>query len=217
MNIEESEKETQSTSNVEKFLTSADPLELEQAYKNFESIQGSMENFVDSNIKYMQQYLYKEISPDREQLQEAYYHYMPIYFTLQKLYARCKSDLKVAANKKQLFEDQAYVATYNSYGGLDQKKTTSTLSDKKIEALYRYKYRNHLSVLQAEYDLADARRSCIERLLNTWDKYGYVLSNLAQMNRTETRSLGGAGAMLPETNWAQGYNTKMPPSYPPSN
>lgn len=210
MNIEQAEQEVQTTSSVEKFLTTADPLELEQAYANFESIQGPMEQFVDSNIKYMQQYLTKEVSPDREQLQEAYFNYMPIYFTLQKLYARCRSDIKVASNKKQLFEDQAFIATYNEFGGLDQKKNSSTISDKKIEALYRYKYRNHLSALQAAVDLAEGRRSCIERLLNTWDKYGYVLSNLTQMNKTETRALGGASGMLPETDWVKGYQNQNP-------
>lgn len=214
MNIEESEKEVTSTTSVEKFLTTADPLELEQAYKNFESIQGSMEDFVDSNIRYMQQYLIKEVSPDADVLRRAYFDYMPIYFTLQKLYARCRSDLRVATNKLELFKDQAFVAMRNQLS--QETKDKKLPAKQEIESCYRYKYRNHLSVLQAEYDLADGRRSCIERLLNTWDKYGYVLSNLTQMNKTETRALGGAGSMLPETNWAHNYQNPAP-SYPQSN
>lgn len=187
--ITESNEQIQNEQDVEELLASADPLALEQAYANFDSIKDSIEKFVDINIAKMKEYAIHDVAPDKVTLTKAFMDWFPINQTLGKLYNRCRNDMTVARRKLELFEDQAYVATLNAKGGMSTDKKNA-LSDKKVEALYRYKYRNHLSVLYAELDAADSRRSFIERELKSWDTYNYILGHLRQMYSSETHAFG---------------------------
>lgn len=207
--IAESENTIKEEENIEVLLKSVDPIALEEAYKNFDSIQSKIEQFVDFNIAKMKEYTIKEVSPDKVTLTKAFIDWMPIHQTLEKMYSRCRSDLKAAERKLQLFEDQAYVATCNANGGFSTDKKNA-LSDKKVEALYRYKYRDHLSVLYSEVDLADSRRSFIERELKGWESYNYILGHLRAMYTSETKAFGDLERTGMNTydgnNWAANFS-----------
>lgn len=206
--IAESNEQVQGEQNIEELLTSVDPLALEQAYANFDGIKGSIEKFVDINIAKMKEYTLHDTTPDKATLTKAFMDWFPINQTLEKLYNRCRNDVATAKRKLDLFEDQAYVATLNANGGMSTDKKNA-LSDKKVEALYRYKYRNHLSVLYSELDAADSRRSFIERELKSWDTYNYILGHLRQMYTSETRAFGNLEDTGLNTSEGQNWASKF--------
>lgn len=174
MNIDESiisEKiESNTTSDILKGNTNNLP---------YEESSEKLNEFVAKNIEVMRSYLISNSNPSISQLNKALVDYMPVLYSLQTLYNKVKFNKLKADEELDMFEAEAYMNVRNEYNNKDTDKKLF-LSTKEIEAAYKVKYKNKLTSLRAKVDLAESRRSFVERLLKAWEGYQFILSNLSK-------------------------------------
>lgn len=174
MNIDESlnseKKETTSTTNI--ITGNTDNLSYEESSEK-------LNEFVAKNIEVMRSYLISNSNPSISQLNKALVDYMPVLYSLQTLYNKVKFNKLKADEELDIFEAEAYMNVRNEYNNKDTDKKLF-LSTKEIEAAYKVKYKNKLTSLRAKVDLAESRRSFVERLLKAWENYQFILSNLSK-------------------------------------
>lgn len=174
MNIDESlnseKKETTSTTDV--ITGNTNNLSYEESSEK-------LNEFVAKNIEVMRSYLISNSNPSISQLNKALVDYMPVLYSLQTLYNKVKFNKLKADEELDIFEAEAYMNVRNEYNNKDTDKKLF-LSTKEIEAAYKVKYKNKLTSLRAKVDLAESRRSFVERLLKAWENYQFILSNLSK-------------------------------------
>lgn len=174
MNIDESlnleKKETTSTTDI--ITGNTNNLSYEESSEK-------LNEFVAKNIEVMRSYLISNSNPSISQLNKALVDYMPVLYSLQTLYNKVKFNKLKADEELDIFEAEAYMNVRNEYNNKDTDKKLF-LSTKEIEAAYKVKYKNKLTSLRAKVDLAESRRSFVERLLKAWENYQFILSNLSK-------------------------------------
>lgn len=174
MNIDESlnSEKIENTSNTDILTGNTNNLSYEESSEK-------LNEFVAKNIEVMRSYLISNSNPSISQLNKALVDYMPVLYSLQTLYNKVKFNKLKADEELDIFEAEAYMNVRNEYNNKDTDKKLF-LSTKEIEAAYKVKYKNKLTSLRAKVDLAESRRSFVERLLKAWENYQFILSNLSK-------------------------------------
>lgn len=174
MNIDESlnSEKIENTSNTDILTGNTNNL-------SYEDSSEKLNEFVAKNIEVMRSYLISNSNPSISQLNKALVDYMPVLYSLQTLYNKVKFNKLKVDEELDIFEAEAYMNVRNEYNNKDIDKKLF-LSTKEIEAAYKVKYKNKLTSLRAKVDLAESRRSFVERLLKAWENYQFILSNLSK-------------------------------------
>lgn len=174
MNIDESlnSEKIENTSNTDILTGNTNNLSYEESSEK-------LNEFVAKNIEVMRSYLISNSNPSISQLNKALVDYMPVLYSLQTLYNKVKFNKLKADEELDIFEAEAYMNVRNEYNNKDTDKKLF-LSTKEIEAAYKVKYKNKLTSLRAKVDLAESRKSFVERLLKAWENYQFILSNLSK-------------------------------------
>lgn len=163
--------------NAEEYQQTVEQVAVNGKAADYEEAAEKLNIFVAKNIELMRKHLMANTTPDIGQLSKAMIEYMPVLYSLQTLYNKVKFDKLKADQALKQFEAEAYMTTRNEYNNKDTDKKLF-LSTTEIVSAYRVKFKATITKLEAQRDLADSRRSFVERLLSSWDSYQYILSNL---------------------------------------
>lgn len=145
-------------------------------------------DFVSKNITLMQNNLLTSEFPDLQSINKAYINYLPISFSLNSLYQRVRFDASKAQKDLELFDDQAMHTTKIELNREDNKKTWFSATELKNAAHTKYKAR--YAQLNAKVDLAEGRRSFVERLCKSWDSWQFGLGQLSRNLIAEAQANG---------------------------
>lgn len=182
MTINESEK-SEDFASVDKIKENEDVIGT--AYGEAEK---KLVEFVSKNIMMMQNNLLTSEFPDLQSINKAYINYLPISFSLNNLYQRVRFDAMKAQKDLELFDDQAMHATKVELNREDNKKTWFSATELKNAAHTKYKAR--YAQLNAKVDLAEGRRSFVERLCKAWDAWQFSLGQLSRNLIAEAQANG---------------------------
>lgn len=144
--------------------------------------------FVSKNIMLMKNNLIKSELPDIQSINKAYIEYLPISFSLNSLYQRVRFDAMKAQKELELFDDQAMYTTKMELNREDNKKTWFSATELKNAA--HTKYKSKYAQLNAKVDLAEGRRSFVERLCKAWDSWQFSLGQLSRNLIAEAQANG---------------------------
>lgn len=144
--------------------------------------------FVSKNIMMMKNNLLTSEYPDLQSINKAYIDYLPISFSLNNLYQRVRFDTMKAQKELELFDDQAMHATKIELNREDNKKTWFSATELKNAA--HTKYKASYAKLNAKVDLAEGRRSFVERLCKAWDAWQFSLGQLSRNLIAEAQANG---------------------------
>lgn len=134
--------------------------------------------FVSKNIEVLKSNLLKTEMPNLQVINKAYIDYLPISFSLNNLYQKVRFDALKAQRELDLFDDQAMFATKQEFNKEDNKKTWLSATELKNAA--HTKYKSKYAQLNAKVDLAEGRRSFVERLCKAWDSWQFSLGQLSR-------------------------------------
>lgn len=144
--------------------------------------------FVSKNIMMMKNNLLTSEYPDLQSINKAYIDYLPISFSLNNLYQRVRFDTMKAQKELELFDDQAMHATKIELNREDNKKIWFSATELKNAA--HTKYKASYAKLNAKVDLAEGRRSFVERLCKAWDAWQFSLGQLSRNLIAEAQANG---------------------------
>ena len=174
----------------------------------YEEAANKLNLFVAKNIDIMKAHLINKSSPDIHTMNKAMVEYMPVLYSLQTLYNKVKFDKMKAEQEYDTFCAEAYISTRDTYNNKDTDKKLF-LSSTEITAAYKVKYKNQIAKLKSKVDLADCRRSFVERLLKAWESYQWILGQVsrnliaeANANKLDLSSQG----YMPDTSYQGNTN-----------
>lgn len=145
-------------------------------------------DFVSKNIELMQSHLLSSKLVDLQSINNAYIDYMPVSIALNRLYQKVRLDAAKAKEALDLFDDQAMDATKKKLNREDNKKTWYSAAE--LKAAAHTEYKSSYARLHAKYDLAEGRRSFIERLCKAWDSWQFGLGQLSRNLIAEANANG---------------------------
>lgn len=183
MTLEEAEKSESFDTITDQNVNNADVIGT--AYGEAEK---KLVEFVSKNIMMMKNNLLTSEFPDLQSINKAYIDYLPISFSLNNLYQRVRFDAMRAQKELELFDDQAMHATKIELNREDNKKTWFSATELKNAA--HTKYKASYAKLNAKVDLAEGRRSFVERLCKSWDAWQFSLGQLSRNLIAEAQANG---------------------------
>lgn len=110
---------------------------------------------------------------------------------LQSLYESARLDLLRAKKVYDAWHAQKYVEVKAKYVAIEKTSRTEKtvwLSKDEIELRIIADYKDDYLLYQNQIDEADEKRSCIQRLIDTWNSYGFSLNQLSRNAIAEMNS-----------------------------
>lgn len=144
----------------------------------YEEADRKLVDFVNKNIELMKEHLLSSKFPDIQQVNQAYIDYMPVSISLNRLYQKVKLDASRAKEELEFFDDQAMDETKKELNREDNKKTWYSATE--LKAAAHTKYKAKYAQLHAKADLAEGRKSFIERLCRAWESWQFGLGQISR-------------------------------------
>ena len=143
--------------------------------------------FVTDQIQKMDQKLLFDGSaaPTLDKLNYALSSHAKIMLALVALYEQNRWDKQDATDVLQDWMDVKYVEVAREVN-TDDKAKNKWLSKDEIERLVRVKYRKEYSALHTAVNLAESKRSFLQKSIDLWNNYGF---NLGQLSRNSIAEL----------------------------
>lgn len=154
----------------------------------YEDADKKLVEFVTKNIDLMKDHLLSAKIPDLQQTNQAYLDYLPVSISLNRLYQKVKLDASRAKEELEFFDDQAMDITKKELNREDNRKTWYSASELKAAAHTRFKAK--YAQLHAKADLAEGRRSFIERLCKAWESWQFGLGQISRNLIAEANANG---------------------------
>ena len=183
--------------------TTEEEPKVEQSEPNVESTNTSaeyhseIENKAEEASKKLLEYVNEQITrmdnkllfngdrdPSKYELDMALSQYEQTLFGLISLYETAKFEEEVAKAKYDEWYAEKYMEVRNTYNTKDVKNA-SWLSAKEIDATVLTKYKFMAADLKADIISKSRERSTIERLLEGWKSYLWVLNSLCKNAQAE--------------------------------
>lgn len=155
---------------------------------NYTEADRKLTDFVSKNVMLMQEHLLQQEIPDIQHVNKAYIDSLPTAISLNRLYQKVRLNAAKAKEKLELFDDQAMDQTKKELNREDNKRTW--YSSTELKAAAHTKYKAKYAQLRAQYDLAEGRRSFIERLCNAWDSWQFSLGQISRNLIAEAHANG---------------------------
>jgi hypothetical protein len=150
--------------------------------KNYDAASESLLTFVEEQISKMKGNILFDEVPSFWQLNSALASYESILFALLSSYAAARMNANIA---QELYDDKwanVVVQTKTKFG------LNKYVSGKEIEYLARSTNMEELSRLKADVIRAENERSFMERMVEGWRQYAFVLSRLSANAECEARA-----------------------------
>lgn len=144
--------------------------------------------FVEQNITLMQEHLLSSRLPDIQSINKAYIDYMPVSLSLNRLYQKVRLNAMKAKEELDFFDDQAMDEVKREFNRDDNKKTWYSASE--LKAAAHTKYKSRYAQLHAKADLAEGRRSFVERLCKAWESWQFGLGQISRNLIAEANANG---------------------------
>ena len=144
--------------------------------------------FVEQNITLMQEHLLSSRLPDIQSINKAYIDYMPVSLSLNRLYQKVRLNAMKAKEELDFFDDQAMDEVKREFNRDDNKKTWYSASE--LKAAAHTKYKTKYAQLHAKADLAEGRRSFVERLCKAWESWQFGLGQISRNLIAEANANG---------------------------
>lgn len=161
----------------------------EQSQDIMSKAEDELISFVNTQLEKMDNKLLfdGESSPSLELLNQALINHPHIFLALTSLYETYRWEAKVAQNRYDSF----YAEKFNEIR--DEVNTRDIAASKwyskdEIGYMLKTRYPKQLLELEAELMSADHKRSFIQRLLDGWSSYQYVLVQLSKNSIAELNS-----------------------------
>ena len=144
--------------------------------------------FVEQNITLMQEHLLSSRLPDIQSINKSYIDYMPVSLSLNRLYQKVRLNAMKAKEELDFFDDQAMDEVKREFNRDDNKKTWYSASE--LKAAAHTKYKSRYAQLHAKADLAEGRRSFVERLCKAWESWQFGLGQISRNLIAEANANG---------------------------
>ena len=154
----------------------------------YEEADRKLIEFVNKNIELMREHLLSAEIPDIQHVNKCYIDYMPVSISLNRLYQKVKLDASRAKEELEFFDDQAMDETKRELNREDNKKVWYSATE--LKAAAHTKYKAKYAQLLAKADLAEGRRSFIERLCRAWDAWQFGLGQISRNLIAEANANG---------------------------
>ena len=168
MNIEESEKVENSNAIENETFSTED---------YFDEANQKLIEFVTKNLEKWKCHLLQEYN-NFDKINQALIEHPSIAFSLNVLYQRTRFDVEKAQQAYDNFLAQSYMQMKEEFNRSDNKK--EWYSVKELEYQARNRYRNTYDKLKARLAMAEGRKSFVQRALDEWCSYQFVLQQIAK-------------------------------------
>jgi len=152
--------------------------------KNYDAASKDLIEFVEAEISKMRSNILFDEAPSFWQLNQALASYESILLALLASYASARVRANVA---QEAYDDEWAAAVMNTKA---QYGLSKYVSGKELEYAARVAHMEKLSKLKADVIQAENARSFVERLVDGWRQYCFVLSRLSANAEAEARASG---------------------------
>lgn len=146
--------------------------------------------FVTKNIDLMKSHLLNERLLDLSHVNKAYLDYLPVSMALANLYQKVFLNARKANQELEAFDDEAVDSTKRELTREAEQNKAFKFSATELKSAAHVKYKAKYAQLHAKADLAEARRSFIEKLCKIWDSWQYGLGQLSRNMIAEANANG---------------------------
>jgi hypothetical protein len=156
----------------------------------YKEAQESLIQFVKTQIELMNEHLLfsGKSEPGIFELNQSLMNYESVMLGLIVIHAEVRSELDIAKEKYDEFYAKKYVETKQTQTALG--KSALFTAQREIELFVRNNYINEISQLKANIILIENKYNTINHLINSWEKYSFVLSQLGANSRAEAQAAG---------------------------
>jgi hypothetical protein len=147
--------------------------------KNYDEASASLITFVEEQISKMRDNVLFDEAPTFYQLNTALASYESILLALLSSYASARMQANVA---QEIYDDKWAACVVETKTKFGLNKYTSS---KEIEYAARVAFIKELSKLKAAVIRAENERSFVERLVDGWKNYGFILGTLSRNAQAE--------------------------------
>ena len=163
--------------------------ELVQSEGNaFDEANEKLITFVSTNIEKWKTRVHTVEYTSMDSINQALIEHPSVAFSLNVLYQRVRFDAERAAHEYASFDAQAYMEMKEKYNNDKNKK--EWYSVKELEYQARNTYKSTYSKLAAKKAAAEGRKSFVQRMLDQWASYQFVLQQISKNLIAEAQASG---------------------------
>lgn len=150
--------------------------------------------FVNEQIEKMDKKLlfWGDSSPPFSVLNKALLDHSHVMLALTSLYEHSRIEVSKA---KEIFDEWHAIKflEIRTQVNRDDIAKNKWYSEKEIEYMIRSKYKAEYAIRKSEYELAESKRSTLQRMIDGWASYQYILSQLSRNTISENVSVRSEG------------------------
>lgn len=150
--------------------------------------------FVNEQIEKMDKKLlfWGDSSPPFSVLNKALLDHSHVMLALTSLYEHSRIEVSKA---KEIFDEWHAIKflEIRTQVNRDDIAKNKWYSEKEIEYMIRSKYKSEYAIRKSEYELAESKRSTLQRMIDSWASYQYILSQLSRNTISENVSVRSEG------------------------
>lgn len=146
--------------------------------------------FVNEQIEKMDKKLlfWGDSSPPFSVLNKALLDHSHVMLALTSLYEHARIEVSKA---KEMYDEWHAIKflEIRTEVNRDDLAKSKWYSEKEIEYMIRSKYKSEYAIRKSEYELAESKRSTLQRLIDSWSSYQFILSQLSKNSIAEGASV----------------------------
>lgn len=150
--------------------------------------------FVNTQIEKMDKKLlfWGESSPPLSVLNKALMDHSHVLLALTSLYENARIQVSKAKEEYEEWHAIKFIEIRTQVNR-DELARNKWYSEKEIEYMIRTKYKAEMAQLKAAYELAESQRSTLQRLIDGWSSYQFILVQLSKNSIAECYSTKSEG------------------------
>lgn len=150
--------------------------------------------FVNAQIEKMDKKLlfWGESSPPLAVLNKALMDHSHVLLALTSLYENARIQVSKAKEEYEEWHAIKFIEVRTEVNR-DELARNKWYSEKEIEYMIRTKYRAEMAQLKAAYELAESQRSMLQRMIDGWSSYQFILVQLSKNSIAESYSTKDEG------------------------
>lgn len=154
----------------------------------FDAANEKLITFVTKNIEKWKMHLHTVEYSNMDSINKALIDHPNVAFSLNVLYQRVRFDAERAQHEYDNFNAQAYMQMKEKYNNDKNKK--EWYSVKELEYQARNTYKSTYDKLAAKRAAAEGRKSFVQRVLDQWASYQFVLQQISKNLIAEAQASG---------------------------
>lgn len=163
------------------------PADITQASQEYEQSEKKLIQFVEKQVELMRSnLLFSGREPSFYELQQSLSQFESVAIGLTSLYATVRAEHDFAQERYDDFYADKFIEERDSRATLSSRDRNA--SSKEIEMAVRKKHMVPLAQLRSNVLELENRRSFVERMIDSWRQYSFIINTLSANARAEAEA-----------------------------